>query len=58
MKEINEKEDERKNKTINYNVSTYREKNEKLDKSYDRIKIPQNNLGYHEIEYIKFVSFL
>ena len=52
MKKINEKEDERKNKTINYNISTYQAKNEKLDKSYDRIKFPQNNLGYHEIEYI------
>jgi len=52
MKRINEKEDERKNKTINYNISTYQAKNEKLDKSYDRIKFPQNNLGYHEIEYI------
>ena len=52
MKKIDEKENERKNKVINYNISTYQTKNEKLDKSYDTIKIPQNNLVYHEIEYI------
>jgi hypothetical protein len=53
MTKINEKEKERKNNVINYNISTYQTKNdEKLDKSYDSIKVNQNNLGYHEIEYI------
>ena len=52
MKKVKEKENERNNKTINYNISTYQSKKEKLDKSFDTIKIPQNNLGYHQIEYI------
>ena len=52
MNKIKEKENKRNNKTINYNISTYQSRKEKLDKSFDTIKIPQNNLGYHEIEYI------
>ena len=46
------KDNERKNKIINNNITTHQIKNEKLDKSFERTKTPRNNLGYHEIEYI------
>lgn len=46
------KENEGKNKIINFKSSNQRIRNEKLDKSFDDIKIPPNNLGYHEIEYV------
>ena len=46
------KENRRNNKTINLYNKDYEIKNEKLDKSFDDIKVkPKNNIGYHEIEY-------
>ena len=52
MKKTDIKDNERKNKIINNNITTHQIKNEKLDKSFERTKTPRNNLGYHEIEYI------
>ena len=46
------KENRRNNKTINLDNKDYEIKNEKLDKSFDDIKVKRkNNIGYHEIEY-------
>ena len=52
MEKIKYKQNERMNKTINYNISTYQRKNDKLDKSFDSSQLPHNNIGFHSIEYI------
>ena len=52
IENIKGKKNERVNKTINYNISTYRRKNEKLDKSFDSSQLPHNNIGFHSIEYV------
>ena len=45
-------ENRRNNKTINLYNQNYEINNEKLDKSFDDIKVERkNNIGYHEIEY-------
>ena len=45
-------ENRRKHKTINLHNKNYEINNEKLDKSFDDIKVERkNNIGYHEIEY-------
>ena len=45
-------ENRRNNKTINLHNKNYEINNEKLDKSFDDIKVERkNNIGYHEIEY-------
>ena len=51
------KENRRNNKTINLYNKYYEIKNEKLDKSFDDIKVkPKNNIGYHEIEYLLIIK--
>lgn len=52
MEKIKDKQNERINKTINYNISTYQRKNDKLDKSFDSSQLPHNNIGFHSIEYV------
>ena len=49
-------ENRRNNKTINLHNKNYEINNEKLDKSFDDIKVERkNNIGYHEIEYFKYL---